>query len=242
VVRHSPRAWLWLVLTNYPSTATTLNEFAGRKNLRSDPLEGSQERFHQLVGLGRQGPGQLHQQRLQLGGAQFNDLRSTTFNPDTSHLRDRSAGLSAFRSDYKICRLRLWRQTCTSPSMPLRKSTGLTASNKRTAQSMALRQPHHRAPQWFRDRFPMFTPLAPCGQGYLNPRNRGCKCGIGFGGPLRCHILARRLPRRSKRRHTRWLKQRGFPTCRSLGVSRELTNSLSKFLNVERLAHYPVYR
>src|ERR1039458_5029996 len=53
----------------------------------------------------------------------------------------------------------------------------------------------------------MFTPLAPSAQGWLNPLNRGCKCGIGFGGRLRCHILARRLPRRPKRRHTRLPKQ-----------------------------------
>ena len=36
----------------------------------------------------------------------------------------------------------------------------------------------------------MFTPLAPSGQGWLNPRNRGSKCGIGFGGRLLCHIMA----------------------------------------------------
>ena len=53
----------------------------------------------------------------------------------------------------------------------------------------------------------MFTPLAPSGQGWLNPLNRGCKCRIRFGGRLRCHILARRLPRRPKRRHTRLPKQ-----------------------------------
>jgi hypothetical protein len=30
----------------------------------------------------------------------------------------------------------------------------------------------------------MFTPLAPSGQGWLNPLNRGCKCGIRFGARL----------------------------------------------------------
>jgi hypothetical protein len=53
----------------------------------------------------------------------------------------------------------------------------------------------------------MFTPLTPSCQGWLNPRNRGCKCGIGFGGRLRCHILAQRLPRRPKRRHAHLPKQ-----------------------------------
>src|ERR1019366_5857142 len=53
----------------------------------------------------------------------------------------------------------------------------------------------------------MFTPLAPCAQGWLNPRNRGCKCGIVFGGRLGSHILARSLPPGPKRRHTRLPKQ-----------------------------------
>jgi len=75
------------------------------------------------------------------------------------------------------------------------------------AQSIASRQPYHRAPEMLRDWFPMFTPLAPSCQGWLNPRNRGCKCGIGFGCRLRCHILARRLPPGAKCRHARLPKQ-----------------------------------
>jgi hypothetical protein len=53
----------------------------------------------------------------------------------------------------------------------------------------------------------MFTPLTSSCQGWLNPRNRGRKCGIGFGGRLCCHHLAQSLPRRPKCRHAHWPKQ-----------------------------------
>ena len=50
-----------------------------------------------------------------------------------------------------------------------------------------------RAPEMFRDWFPRFTPLTPSSPGWLNPRKRGCQCGIGFSWCLCCHNLARRL-------------------------------------------------
>jgi len=50
-----------------------------------------------------------------------------------------------------------------------------------------------RAPEMFRDWFPGFTPLTPSSPGWLNPRKRGCQCGIGFSWCLCCHNLARRL-------------------------------------------------
>ena len=75
------------------------------------------------------------------------------------------------------------------------------------AQSRAMRQPCHRAPKRFRNWFPMFVPLAPSRQGWLNPHYRGCKCEIGFGCRLRCNNLARRLPPGPKRRHTRLPKR-----------------------------------
>ena len=41
----------------------------------------------------------------------------------------------------------------------------------------------------FWDWFRRFTPLTPSSQGWLNPRQRGCQCGIGFSCGLRWGIV-----------------------------------------------------
>ena len=63
----------------------------------------------------------------------------------------------------------------------------------------------------FRDWFSRFTPLTPSSQGWLNLRQRGCQCGMGFSCGLRCHNLARRLPPGARCRHARLPKLHGVP-------------------------------